>query len=63
MGRERRCGHEVVVVVLAVQQIEAAVLSAAEQRDVLHRAVVVVGDSEDQVYLIELTPQMRGVAS
>lgn len=42
------------VVVLAVEQVETAVLAAAEQRDVLHRRVV-VGSR-----LIEPTPK-RGV--
>ena len=47
---ERRCGYKMVMVVLAMQQVETAVLSAAEQRDVLHRAAVVRDN------LIERTP-------
>ena len=50
--RERRCSHELVVVVSAVQQVEAAVLAAAEQRNIPHR--------RQQGHLIEPTPT-RGV--
>lgn len=56
--RERRCSYELVVVALAVQQIKTAVLSAAEQRDVLHRRVAVVAATNtSQLYLILPTPK------
>ena len=37
LGTKRRCGYELVAILLAVKEVEATVLAPAEQRNVLHR--------------------------
>lgn len=61
--RERRRSHELVVVALTVQQIETAVLSAAEQRDVLHRRVAVGNGEPNPALSYRTDPQTRGAGA